>query len=102
MNRNDLIKQLMELELEVPLDQKWKQKRQQLTRTDARIIVNAFFDSIAEALQRGEAVELPFGRLEAFFHKEKPRRGWFLDRVRVTYRKPKSIRLITEGAELEQ
>jgi nucleoid DNA-binding protein len=102
MTREDLVYQLMQLELEVPLDQKWRQKRLQLTRAEARVVVNAFFDAMAGALRRGESVELPFGQLEVFAHEVKPRRGWFLDRVRVTYRKPKSIRLITEGVELEQ
>ena len=49
---------------------------------------------MAEALRRGEEVEMPFGRLEVAEHSRKPVRGWFLGRVRVTYRKRKFIRFV--------
>jgi nucleoid DNA-binding protein len=58
--------------------------------------VTGLFDLMVEALQRGEEVELPFGRLEVAEHRRKPVRGWFLGRVRVTYRKRKFVRFVAE------
>ena len=89
MTRIDLIKRLMELE---------RPGEKKLTRVQARGLVKAFFDSMAEALQRGEEVEMPFGRLDVAEHDRKPVRGWFLGRVRVTYRKRKFVRFVaTQG-----
>jgi nucleoid DNA-binding protein len=89
LTRADLIRQLVQLEL--PGEQK-------LTRAESRRLVTGFFDLMAEALRRGEEVEMPFGRLEVAEHSRKPVRGWFLGRVRVTYRKRKFIRFVaTEG-----
>ena len=79
------------MQLELPGEQK-------LTRAEARRLVTGFFDLMVEALRRGELVEMPFGRLEVAEHVRKPVRGWFLGRVRVTYRKRKFIRFVaTEG-----
>jgi nucleoid DNA-binding protein len=89
LTRADLIRQLMQLEL--PGEQK-------LTRAEARSVVTGCLDLMTEALRRGEVVEMPFGRLEVAEHNRKPVRGWFLGRVRVTYRKRKFVRFVaTEG-----
>ena len=82
MIRADLIKQCMQLELP---------GQPNLTRVEARGLVNGFFELIVDALQRGEDVELPFGRFSVGRHNRKPLRGWFLDRVRVTYRKSRKF-----------
>lgn len=82
MTRADLIKQCMQLELP---------GQPNLTRVEARRLVNGFFECIEDALQRGEDVELPFGRFSVGKHNRKPLRGWFLNRIRVTYRKSRKF-----------
>jgi len=54
-------------------------------------VVNIFFASIAEALGKGEKVILPIGTFEVLERKRPPLRGWFLNRVRVTYKRRKYI-----------
>ncbi len=82
MTRVDLIKQLMQVEIP---------GEPNLTRAEARRLVNGFFECIVDALQRGEDVDLPFGRLSVAEHNRKPLRGWFLNRVRVTYQKSRKF-----------
>jgi Bacterial DNA-binding protein len=50
----------------------------------AEEVVNVVFDTITEALRKGETVSLPFGTFEVFDHSRPPLRGWLLNRVRVT------------------
>jgi nucleoid DNA-binding protein len=59
----------------------------ELSRPKAEAVVNVIFGSIAEALRKGEKVTLPIGTFEVLDHTRPPLRGWFLGRVRVTYRK---------------
>jgi len=54
-------------------------------------VVNIFFASIAEALGKGEKVILPIGTFEVLERKRPPLRGWFLNRVIVTYKRRKYI-----------
>src|ERR1017187_4281543 len=54
MTRADLISILMSTELE---------EHQNLTREQARAVVNEIFGAIAEALRNGEVTRLPFGSL---------------------------------------
>jgi len=61
--------------------------------------VKAVFEEMTEALNRGETVELPFGKFEVKQHKRPPLRAWILNRVRVTYKKRKYIEF-TPGEEL--
>ena len=63
----------------------------ELSRGEAESVVKAVFEEITEALNRDETVKLPFGKFEVKKHNRPPLRGWFLDRVRVTYRKRKYI-----------
>lgn len=63
-----------------------------LSHREARDVVNVVFDSIQESLQQGEVVELPLGTFEVVEWDRPPLRGWFLNRVRVTYKKRKFIR----------
>jgi hypothetical protein len=44
-------------------------------------------DTIADALRGEETVNLPLGTFEVLDHTAPPLREWFLNRVRVTYRK---------------
>jgi nucleoid DNA-binding protein len=67
----------------------WNPK--QLSRVEAESVVKAVFEEITGALKRGEIVKLPFGKFEVKKHTRPPVRGWFLDRVRVTYVKRKYI-----------
>jgi nucleoid DNA-binding protein len=67
----------------------WNPK--ELSRVEAESVVKSVFDEIAEALRRGEKVTLPIGTFEVKEHTRPPLRGWFLRRVRVTYKKRKYI-----------
>jgi nucleoid DNA-binding protein len=67
----------------------WNPK--ELSRSEAEAVVNVVFETITEALNRGETVKLPFGKFEVKKHTRPPVRGWFLKRVRVTYKKRKYI-----------
>lgn len=83
MNRADLEKVL--------IDKSYEDK-QGLTCREARQIVSVVLDSVKEALRRGESVDTSLGTFEVIERKRKPLRGWFLGRVRVTYRQRKFIR----------
>lgn len=67
----------------------WNPK--ELSRVEAESVGKAVFETITETLNRGETVKLPFGKFEVKQHNRPPLRGWFLDRVRVTYKKRKYI-----------
>src|ERR1035437_10803532 len=69
MPRADLISILMNTELE---------EHRNLTREQARAIVNEIFGAIKEALRNGEVAHLPFGSFSVQEQSRKPKRGWFL------------------------
>ena len=72
----------------------------ELSRGEAESVVKAVFEEITEALNRGETVKLPFGKFEVKKHNRPPLRGWFLNRVRVTYRKRRKYIEFTPGEGL--
>jgi nucleoid DNA-binding protein len=63
-----------------------------LTIREARGVVSVVFGSIQGALEDGETVKLPFGTFEVVEQSRRPKRGWLLGRVRVTYKQRKYIR----------
>jgi nucleoid DNA-binding protein len=65
---------------------------EELSRAEAREVIDVVFETMTEALNRGETVCLPFGTFEVLDHPRPPRRGWFLNRVRVIYKRQKYIR----------
>ena len=67
----------------------WNPK--ELSRAEAEAVVKVVLETITEALNRGEKVKLPIGKFEVKKHARPPLRGWFLNRVRVTYEKRKYI-----------
>jgi nucleoid DNA-binding protein len=73
---------------------------EELSRSEAEGVVKAVFEEMTEALKRGETVELPFGKFEVKQHNRPPVRGWFLNRVRVTYRKRRKYIGFTPGEGL--
>lgn len=81
MNRMELINVLRGIEVDDAL----------LTRRQAREIIDVVLGSMVEALQRGEKVVTPIGNFEVVEHKRPPLRGWFLNRVRLTYRKSRKF-----------
>jgi nucleoid DNA-binding protein len=91
MTRADLISILMNTQLE---------EHANLTREQARAVVNEIFRAIAEALRNGEVARLPFGSLGVYEQDRKPKRGWFLNRVRVLYRQRNMIKFL--GVEYDQ
>jgi nucleoid DNA-binding protein len=72
-----------------------------LTHEQARTIVNEIFAAIREALQNGEVVRLPFGSLGVYEQDRQPTRGWFLNRVRVLYKRSNVIKFLGEEYDLE-
>lgn len=92
MTRQDLIRELMNTELT---------EHKKLTRSQARAAINEIFDAIAGALRNGETIKLPIGRFNIAEHKHKPTRGWFLDRVRVSYRRRKYVQFGAEESDLK-
>src|ERR1700733_9262120 len=91
MTRADLISILMNTQLE---------EHANLTREQARTVVNEIFGAIAEALRNGEVVRLPFGSLGVYEQDRKPKRGWFLNRVRVLYNQRNVIKFL--GGEYQE
>jgi nucleoid DNA-binding protein len=73
----------------------------ELSRPQAEKVVNLFFASTAEALAKGEKVILPIGTFEVLERKRPPLRGWFLNRVRVTYKQRRYIQFTPAEASLE-
>jgi nucleoid DNA-binding protein len=76
----------------------WNPK--ELSRSEAESVVKAVFEEITDALNRGETVKLPFGKFEVKKHNRPPLRGWFLNRVRVTYRERRKYIEFTPGEGL--
>jgi nucleoid DNA-binding protein len=76
----------------------WNPK--ELSRSEAESVVKAVFEEITDALNRGETVKLPFGKFEVKKHNRPPLRGWFLNRIRVTYRKRRKYIEFTSGEGL--
>jgi nucleoid DNA-binding protein len=92
MTRADLISILMNTELE---------EHRNLTREQARAVVNQTFEAIAEALRNGEVVRLPVGNLGVYEQDRPPMRGWFLKRVRVLYKERNMIKFLGGEYDLE-
>jgi nucleoid DNA-binding protein len=92
MTRADLISILMNMELE---------EHRNLTREQARAVVNEIFGAIAEALRNGEVARLPFGSLGVYEQDRQPKRGWFLNRVRVLYKQRNMIKFLGGEYDLE-
>ena len=67
----------------------WNPK--ELSRGEAESVVKTVFEEITDALNRGETVKSPVGKFEVKQHNRPPARGWFLNRIRVTYVKRKYI-----------
>ena len=82
-NKGDLIAKLRELGM---------------SRRAAVIILNSVLREIAAALQRGEAVELPFGTLQKARHAHRPQQGRFLNRNTAIYKKPFTVALKVDAA----
>lgn len=92
MTRADLIRTLMNTALE---------EHRNLTREQARVIVNEIFAAIAQALRNGEVVRLPVGNFGVYEQERQPLRRWFLGRVRVTYKQRNVINFIGGEYDLE-
>src|ERR1017187_2047698 len=92
MTRADLISILMNKELE---------EHRNLTREQARAVVNEIFGAVTEALRNGEDARLPFGSFSVQEQSRKPIRRWFLKRVRVTYKQRNVIKFIGAEYDLE-
>jgi len=78
---------------------KWKPN--ELRRTEAEGVVNVVFETITEALRKGEKVTLPIGTFEVLDHTRPPKRGWFLKRVRVIYKQRRYIQFTPAEGLLE-
>ena len=89
MTRRDLIKAISPNRTGIESSE-WDPE--ELSRAEAREVIDAVFGAMTEALNRGEMVCLPFGTFEVLDHPRPPKRGWFLKRVRVIYKKRKCIR----------
>jgi nucleoid DNA-binding protein len=92
MTRADLISILMNTELE---------EHRNLTRDQARAVVNETFGAIAEALRNGEVARLPFGSLGVYEQHRQPTRGRFQNRVRVLYTQRNQIKFLGGEYDLE-
>jgi nucleoid DNA-binding protein len=90
MTRADLISILMNTELE---------EHRNLTREQARVIVDEIFEAIAEALRNGEVAHLPFGSFGVYEQSRKPIRRWILKRNRVLYKERNVIKF--KGGEYD-
>ena len=78
---------------------KWKPN--ELRRTEAEGVVNVVFETIGEALNKGETVMLPIGTFVVLDHTRPPKRGWFLKRARVIYKKRRHIEFTPAEGLLE-
>ena len=92
MTRADLITILMNTELE---------EHRNLTREQARVMVDEIFVAIKEALRNGEVVSLPVGNFKVCEQPRQPLRRWFLKRVRVTYKQRYRIKFKGDKYDLE-
>jgi len=68
-----------------------------MSRRDAVAVLNEMFNEMKLALAQGETVAFPFGKLKIVRHKHRKRRGWFLNRITVIYRKPFTIEHVTDA-----
>jgi len=91
MTRADLIRVLRNTVLE---------EHRNLTREQARAVVNEIFGAIAEDLENGEVACLPVGNLGVHEQERQPMQGRFLDRDCVLY-KDRYIIEIHGGEELD-
>jgi hypothetical protein len=62
-----------------------------MSRRDAVAVLNEIFNQTALALAEGEQVAFPFGKLKMVRHKHLRKRGWFLNRITTTYKKPFTV-----------
>jgi nucleoid DNA-binding protein len=92
MTRADLISILMNTELD---------EHRNLTREQARVIVDEIFEAIKDALRKGEDAHLPFGSFSVQEQSRKPKRRWILKRVRVIYAQPNVIKFRGDKYDLE-
>ena len=92
MTRADLIRILMNTELE---------EHRNLTREQARVMVDEIFEAIKDALRNGEVAHLLFGSFSVQEQSRKPIRRWFLKRVRVTYAQRNVIKFRGDKYDLE-
>jgi nucleoid DNA-binding protein len=92
MTRADLISILMNTELE---------EHRNLTREQARAVVSEIFEAIKDALRNGEVAHLPFGSFSVQEQSRKPKRRWFLKRVRVIYAQRNMIKFRGDKYDLE-
>ena len=69
---------------------------------EAASVVTSIFESIKEALRSGEEVNLPIGKFKVVAHNRPPLRGWFLNRVRTTYKKRRFVRFTPASCTQEQ
>jgi len=99
LTRRDLVKAISPNRRGIE-SSKWDPE--ELSRSEAREVVNVVFEAITEALKRDEPVGLPFGTFEVLDHPRPPLRGWFLDRVRVLYMKRRKYIQFTPGFSLDE
>jgi nucleoid DNA-binding protein len=89
VTRRDLIKAISPNRTGIE-SSKWDPE--ELSRAEAREVIDVVFETMTEALNRGERVMLPFATFEVLEHTRPPLRRWILNRVRVTYKKRRYIR----------
>jgi nucleoid DNA-binding protein len=92
MTRADLISILMNTQLE---------EHRNLTREQARAVVNETFGAIAEALRNGEVARLPVGNFGVYEQSRKPIRRWILNRNRLLYKERNVIKFQGDLYDLE-
>jgi nucleoid DNA-binding protein/DNA-binding CsgD family transcriptional regulator len=90
MTRTDLISILMNTKLE---------EHRNLTREQARAVVNEIFGAIAEDLRKGGVARLPLGSFGVYEQERQPMRKWILNRVRVLYKERNVIQF--QGGEYD-
>lgn len=70
-----------------------------MSRPDAVAVLNEMFDEMKLALAGGETVVFPFGKLKMVRHKHRQKRGWFLNQVMTTYKKPFTVVHVTDAKD---
>jgi len=65
----------------------------------ARRVLNDVIDSMKEALQRGENVDVSFGTLKIKKCNRRPKRGWHLGKITTIYKKPNNVVFTTGDNE---
>lgn len=77
-------------------------RKKGLSRRDSVRILNRVINAMTQALSRGEEVEFPFGTLQRVRHQHSKTRGWFLNKITATYKKPYTVKheLDEEGDKL--